>query len=249
MSELLTEDLKGLTVVSIEGDDIAVVDGLVRDGDDVLALQLVKTGLFGGSMDEILPAAHVVGVGPDAVVVASAEPFVLPEDLAEVSGEIDILSQDRPRQDDEADRDGLRFTEARHRDVVSAEDGECVGRLDRFVVHPGERRVSSIRLDKVPDMHRYLSWHNIDDFGDVVTVARAKVLRLPDGPREERIRRDYGMLTKCVLSDSGHELGRIQDVAFDPADGRVTTIFLEEGGTVAGTRLRGIGPHAVIVAH
>ena len=59
MSDLLTEDLKGLTVVSTEGDDIAVVDGLVRDGDDVRALQLAKTGLFGGSMDEVLPLSLI----------------------------------------------------------------------------------------------------------------------------------------------------------------------------------------------
>ncbi len=246
MSELLTEDLKGLTVVSIEGDDIAVVDGLVRDGDDVLALQLVKTGLFGGSMDEVLPTAHIVGIGPDAVVVRDGEPFVLPEDLGEVTGEVDIASEASPRLDEDAG--GVRFTEARHRDVVSADDGECVGRLDRFVVHPTEQRVGSIRLDKVPDMHRYLSWRNIDDFGDEVTIPKGKVLRLPDGPREERIRRDYGMLTKCVLTETGHELGRIEDVAFDPQDGSLTTIHLEDGGAVDGARLLGIGPHAVVVA-
>ena len=81
MSVPLSEDCKGLTVVTIEGDDIAVVDGLVRDGDDVRALQLIKTGLFGGSMDEVLPVTAIRGIGPDAVVVETAEPFVLPEDL------------------------------------------------------------------------------------------------------------------------------------------------------------------------
>jgi uncharacterized protein YrrD len=249
VSSQLTEDLKGSTVVSIEGDDIAVVDGLVRDGDDVRALQLVKTGLFGGSMDEVLPAGHIIGIGPDAVVVATAEPFVLPEDLDEVDASVDILSEDAPTLDTDVDLgDAVLFSAARHRDVLSAADGECVGRLDRFVVHPTEQRVGSIRLDKVPDMHRYLSWHNIEDFGDVVTVADGNVLRLPDGPREERIRRDYGMVTKIVLTDTGHELGRITDVAFDPTDGSVTALVLEDG-TVAGDRVRGIGPHAVVVAH
>lgn len=249
MSDLLTEDLKGLTVVSTEGDDIAVVDGLVRDGDEVRALQLAKTGLFGGSMDEVLPASLVVGVGPDAVVVGSAEPFVLPEDLDEVTGEVDVVSEDSPRLDDVDGSGGLRFTEARHRDVVSAEDGECVGRVDRFVVHPSEQRVGSIRLDKVPDMHRYLSWRNIDEFGDEVTVAGSNVLRLPDGPREERIRRDYGMITKCVLTDTGHELGRIEDVAFDTDDGSLVALLLEGGDAVAGDRVIGVGPHAVVVGH
>ena len=249
MSVSLSEDLKGLAVVTIEGDDIAVVDGLVRDGDDVLALQLVKTGLFGGSMDEVLPIVAIRGIGPDAVVVDTAEPFVLPEELGEVEGDVEITTEDAPTLDEDVPPAGsVLFTEARHRDVISAEDGECVGRLDRFVVHPAEQRVGSIRLDKVPDMHRYLSWRNIEDFGDAVTVPSAKVLRLPDGPREERIRRDYGMLAKCVITDTGHELGRITDVAFDPTDGSLTGIVLEDGA-VAGRRVLGVGPHAVVVAH
>lgn len=248
MSDLLTEDLKGLTVVSTEGDDIAVVDGLVRDGDDVRALQLAKTGLFGGSMDEVLPVGCIVGIGPDAVMVGSAEPFVLPEDLDEVEAEADIVSEDAPTLD-EAPGTGLRFTEARHRDVISSDDGECVGRVDRFVVHPTEHRVWSIRLDKVPDMLRYLSWRNVDDFGDVVSVANSKVLRLPDGPREERIRRDYGMITKKVLTDTGHELDRIEDVTFDTDSGELVALLLEDGSVLTGSRVIGVGPYAVIVAH
>ena len=248
MSDLLTEDLKGLTVVSTEGDDIAVVDGLVRDGDEVRALQLAKTGLFGGSMDEVLPVGMIVGIGPDAVVVEGAEPFVLPEDLDEVDADVDIVSEDAPTLDEDPGT-GLRFTEARHRDVISADDGECVGRVDRFVVHPTEHRVWSIRLDKVPDMLRYLSWRNVDDFGETVGVASVKVLRLPDGPREERIRRDYGLLAKVVLTDTGHELDRIEDVTFDPTDGSLVALLLEDGTAVAGDRVIGVGPHAVVVAH
>lgn len=249
MSELLSEECKGLTVVTVAGDDIAVVDGLVRDGDDVIALQLIKTGLFGGSMDEVLPVVAIQGIGPDAVVVASAESLVLPEELDEVEGTVDIATDDAPRVDEGLPSAGAAlFSTTRHRDVTDS-DGECVGRVDRYVVHPTEQRIGSIRLDNVPDMLRYLSWRNIETFGEVVTVASAAVLRLPDGPREERIRRDFGMLTKCVLTDTGHELGRIEDVAFDPADGSLDALLLEDGRTVAGERVLGVGPHAVVVAH
>ena len=76
-----------------------------------------------------------------------------------------------------------------------------------------------------------------------------KVLRLPDGPREERIRRDYGLLAKVVLTDTGHELDRIEDVTFDPTDGSLVALLLEDGTAVAGDRVIGVGPHAVVVAH
>lgn len=260
MSDLqLDEDLKGLVVVSVEGDDVAVVDGLVRDGDDVLALALIKTGLFGGAMDEVLPVGAIVGIGPDAVVVPSPDVFVLREGDEERAGLADledpadasgILSEDTPDIDDDLRDDvSVLFTEARQRRVVTTADEEAVGRIDRFVVDPDEQRVGSFRLDNVADMKRYLSYRNIEDFGDEqVTVAHAKVLRLPDGPREEKIRRDYGMLHKRILTDTGHELGKVVDVAFDPADGSITAIVLEDG-EVAGDRLLGVGPYAVVVAN
>lgn len=257
MSDLqLDEDLKGRVVVSIEGDDVAAVDGLVREGDDVIALALAKTGLFGGAMDEILPVGAIIGIGPDAVVVPSADAFVLrdefdeQEDLAALTDASGILSEDAPDIDDDLQDDvTVLFTEARQREVVSAADDEAVGRIDRFVVQPGEHRVGSFRLDNVADMKRYLSYRNVDDFGDdQVTVANAKVLRLPDGQREEKIRRDYGMLGKRILTDTGHELGKVVDVAFDPADGSITAVVLEDG-EVAGDRLLGVGPYAVVVAH
>jgi uncharacterized protein YrrD len=247
---LLDEDLKGRVVVSVDGDDVAVVDGLVRDGDDVTALTLAKTGLFGGSMDEVLPVGAIVGIGPDAVLITTGDAFVVREELAEVATTADILSEEAPDVGDDAQDDvSVLFTEARQREVVSDDDGEAVGRIDRFVVDPGEQRVGSFRLDNVADMKRYLSYRNIDDFGeDRVTVPTAGVLRLPDGPREERIRRDFGMLGKRILTDTGHELGKVVDVAFDPGDGAVTAVVLEDG-EVAGDRLRGVGPYAVVVAH
>ena len=257
MSDLqLDEDLKGRVVVSIQGDDVAAVDGLVRDGDDVIALALAKTGLFGGAMDEILPVGAIIGIGPDAVVVARAEDFVLRDefeerdDLEALTDASGILSEDAPDVDDDLQDDvSVLFTAARQREVVSAADDEAVGRIDRFVVHPDEHRVGSFRLDNVADMKRYLSYRNVDDFGDDhVTVRNANVLRLPDGPREEKIRRDYGMLGKRILTDTGHELGKVVDVAFDPGDGSITAVVLEDG-EVAGDRLLGVGPYAVLVAH
>ena len=163
--------------------------------------------------------------------------------------EWDRLPLPRIASDDLQDDVSVLFTEARQRKVVSAADDEAVGRIDRFVVHPDEQRVGSFRLDNVPDMKRYLSYRNVEEFGEEqVTVPNGNVLRLPDGPREEKIRRDYGMLGKRILTDTGHELGKVVDVAFDAADGSITAIVLEDG-EVAGDRLRGVGPYAVVVAH
>lgn len=247
---LLDEDLKGRPVITIEGDDVAQVSGLAREGDAVVALTLAKTGIFGGAMDEVLPLSAIEGVGPDAVVVASIEVFTLPEELPEGQSSADVRATDEPTTGGaERGANAMLFSEARTRKVVTSADGEAVGRIDRFVVDPEEKRIGSFRLDNVSDMKRYLSWRNIETFGpEQVTVPSAKVLRLGDGPREEKIRRDYGMLGKRILTDAGHELGKVTDVAFDPSDGRITAVVLEDQ-EIPGDRLLGVGPYAVVVAH
>lgn len=243
---LRDEDLQGRLVVSISGEDVAQVRGVLEQDDEVVAITLGKTGLFGGDLEEVLPTTGVRGLGPDAVVVDSPEAFLAPEDLngarAEVVGSDEPAIEEVTRGEHE-----VLFTEARGRDVVSDADGEVVGCIDRFVVDPDTSRISSFRLNSVSDMKRYLSWRDVAAFGPVVRVADAGVLRLPDGEREERIRRDYGMLGKRIITDTGHELGKVTDVAFDPEDGTLTCLVLEDR-ELPGDRLLGVGPYAVVVA-
>ena len=141
----------------------------------------------------------------------------------------------------------IRFGEARKRDVVSTADAETVGRVKYFVIDPEQQRISSLRLDGVKGDDRYVSWDALGSFGqDVVTIPDAGALRPADGPREEGVRKEFGVLGKRVLSDAGRELGEVQDVEFDPETGRVTTL-LTEREQVSGERLRGIGSYAVVV--
>jgi hypothetical protein len=53
-------------------------------------------------------------------------------------------------------------------------------------------------------------------------------------------------LGRRVLDDAGDELGRLADLEID-ATGRVDTILLDDGRTIAGTALRAVGSYAVIV--
>jgi sporulation protein YlmC with PRC-barrel domain len=49
-----------------------------------------------------------------------------------------------------------------------------------------------------------------------------------------------------VLTEHGHFLGKVRDVEFDPANGRITSLMLKEA-FVDGERLLGIGSYAVVV--
>lgn len=141
----------------------------------------------------------------------------------------------------------IRFNEAHKRDVVSTGDAETLGRVKHFVVDPEQQRVVSLRLDGVKGDDHYVSWDALASFGqDVVTVPGAGALRPADGPREEGVRKEYGVLGKRVLSDAGRALGEVSDVEFDQETGRITAL-LTGSEQIAGDRLRGIGSYAVVV--
>ena len=141
----------------------------------------------------------------------------------------------------------MRVKETRKRDVVATADAETIGRVADFVIDPDQVRVSALRLDKVEGDDEYVSWDDLQAFGqDVVTVPSRDVLRPAAGPREEKVGKDFGVLGKRVLTDAGRELGEVTDIEFDPETGTVTAL-LTEREQVAGDRLRGIGSYAVVV--
>jgi sporulation protein YlmC with PRC-barrel domain len=244
--DLDAHEITGRCVVAVTGHDVAAIDGELRGDDgELLGWTLAKRSLFGGGLDVVLPASRVIGIGPDAVVIRDEDRLVPQEELVELAGE------DAPEVDDEAPTPvaptaTATFNDARYRDVLCS-DGHQIGRVDRFVIDPDARTIGSLRLDGVTGLERYVSWRVLEAFGDdAVTVEDERVLRLEDGPREKGSRRAYTALGKCVLDDNGRELGTVEDVEFDPTDGRITALNLGDD-TIDGSRLRGIGPHAVVV--
>lgn len=141
----------------------------------------------------------------------------------------------------------MRVKETRKRDVVSTADAETVGRVADVVVDPDPARIVALRLDKVAGDARYVSWQDLQAFGqDVVTIPSHDVLRQPENDRERKVGKDFAVLGKRVLTDAGRELGTVSDVEFDPETGRVTAL-LTDREQIDGARLRGIGTYAVVV--
>jgi len=141
----------------------------------------------------------------------------------------------------------MRFSDARKRDVVATDTAETIGRVDALVVDPERARVSAVRLAKVDGDDPFVSFDDLVAFGqDVVTVPSADVLRGPLDDRERGVAKDYAVLGKRVLDDSGREHGEVQDVEFDPEDGAVRALVTGRG-EIAGGRLLGVGSYAVIV--
>lgn len=144
----------------------------------------------------------------------------------------------------------MRFSEAKGRKVVSTSTADTVGKVDRLIVDPATKSVAALELKKTSQASG-LAWANITSFGtDAVTVAAEDKLAAHSEEIEVLAAKDRRILGKMVLDNAGDELGTVKDVDFDPSNGVITSLLLEDGNLpeVPGSRLIGIGSYAVIVA-
>ena len=146
----------------------------------------------------------------------------------------------------------MRFREAHGRKVVSADNAESIGRVDAFVVDPGTRSISGLRLGKVGKVRgdaTFVSWADVTFGADAVIVASSDRLRPAQDETEARAgSKELQPIGKLVLDDSGTALGKIEDVEVDPASGAILELDLGDSGAIAGDRLVGLGAYAVVVA-
>nr|WP_269810276.1 PRC-barrel domain-containing protein [Kineosporia rhizophila] len=123
-----------------------------------------------------------------------------------------------------------------------------VGRVEAPIIDPATQRVVGFRVKKSKGPGDVLLWSALAGLGpDAITVASTDKVAEPPEELKERSGRKLDVLKRPVLTEHGHPLGKIRDVEFDPADGRVTSLLLKDT-FVDGGRLLGIGRYAVVVA-
>lgn len=140
----------------------------------------------------------------------------------------------------------MLFSEVSGRKVVSTGTAETVGRVDDFVIDPSTRSVIALELKKT-DTGDTLTWASLTAVGaDAVTVADASAIRDADGRVAELSGKDHRALGKRVLTMLGDEIGKVEDVDFDPATGALTALIVGSQELPGGS-LIGIGSYAVVV--
>ncbi len=142
----------------------------------------------------------------------------------------------------------MRFTDCAGRRVLDTSDATTAGKVAALLVDPGTQRVVAVTVKRKGDAD-VLRWPALTSFGpDAVTVAGPDAFSRSDERLDALASKAGALLGKRVLTDAGDEAGKVQDVDFDPEDGTVLTL-LTSAGDVAGSRLRGVGSYAVVVAH
>ncbi len=142
----------------------------------------------------------------------------------------------------------MRFSEATGRKIVSTTSAETVGKIGGFVVDPQRRAVVALECKKT-DSGDILLWSDIVGFGaDAITVNDAGAITEAPAGIDTLLGKVHHLLGKRILSSTGDELGKVDDVEFDPESGVVEALIYAEG-RIAGARLIGVGSYAVVVAH
>jgi sporulation protein YlmC with PRC-barrel domain len=141
----------------------------------------------------------------------------------------------------------MLFSQAKNHKVVSASTADTVGKVTRFVVDPTTRSVVALRLKKTEEGD-FLRWSDLTAFGaDAVTVTDDT--RIGDGGPDVQALDDkaHRVLGKRVLTTGGDELGKLEDVDFDPETGALTSLVVGDGAPIAASLLVGVGSYAVVV--
>jgi sporulation protein YlmC with PRC-barrel domain len=141
----------------------------------------------------------------------------------------------------------IRFSDIAGNPVMDTSTATTVGRVEAPISDPATHRIVGFRVKKSKGPGDVLLWEALAGLGpDALTVSSAEqVADAPDGLKE-RSGKKLDVLKRRVLTEHGHPLGKVRDIEFDPADGRVTSLLLKDS-FVDGTRLLGIGKYAVVV--
>jgi uncharacterized protein YrrD len=94
-----------------------------------------------------------------------------------------------------------------------------------------------------------VDWDQISGFGpDAVMVGDEGALRAPADDRE-RLAADgkLGLVGKRALSETGNELGTVDDVTFDPDTGALDALRIA-GREIPASTLLGSGSYAAVLA-
>jgi len=142
----------------------------------------------------------------------------------------------------------MRMAELRKRPVVDLSSARRVARVADVAVDPATGRVVGLRLAK-SEGGDWVDWSGVHGVGaDAVTVSSLAALRSAGDAEKEALARTAKALKRRVLSDRGVELGTLRDLELDESTGVVAGVVLDDGRSLPGEALLGMGRYATVVA-
>ncbi len=139
------------------------------------------------------------------------------------------------------------FREATGRKVISRASARDLGSVGHLLVDAERRLIAAVIVGR-GKRAQLVDWAHVSGFGpDAVMVSDEGALRSPLDDRE-RAAADgkLELIGRRALTETGNELGTLNDVTFDPVTGVVETLQIGDREIPAGSLL-GSGRYAVVL--
>lgn len=139
------------------------------------------------------------------------------------------------------------FRRAVGRKVLSRASAEDLGVVNHLLVDAQQRQITAVIIGRGKKA-QLVEWAQLSGFGpDAVMVSDEGALRPPVDDREEAAADgQLEMVGKRVLTDTGNELGTIDDVTFDSDTGALESLQIDDRDIPAAALL-GSGSYAAVV--
>jgi sporulation protein YlmC with PRC-barrel domain len=137
----------------------------------------------------------------------------------------------------------MLFSQALGLPVISAADATTLGKVADLTIDAPGAAIAALRLSGASGRTDVLAWNAVESVGKDAVIARPPVAT---DPVRGALPAHHHALGSRVLTEHGTEHGTVKDIAFDPATGRILTLYTALG-EISGTRLLGLGSYAVVV--
>lgn len=141
-----------------------------------------------------------------------------------------------------------RFADVDGKPVLSRDSAEELGRVTGVAIALDPPRVTSLVV-RSGRKTGVVARARVTSFGpDAIVVGSDDAWHQPTTDDEEHAADGRSVpVGKRVLTDGGNALGTVSDGEFDPGDGSVVAVFVQDR-PIDAQRLRGLGPYALVVA-
>lgn len=156
----------------------------------------------------------------------------------------------------EAHGDGsvlMVLTQLLGRAVIDAADATRLGAVEGLVLSAsrGSRgRIAALRLRDAKSEHEIIAWGDLHALGPdavIVTADRTASASTTAASLRTASSGSQDLLGRRLLTELGQDIGTLDDLTFDTGTGHVERLASSRGEQLAGERLIGVGPYALIV--
>ncbi len=133
----------------------------------------------------------------------------------------------------------MLFSEARGLPVLTLDDAQELGAVKALTVDAASGVVTHVRVRGPHRKETVLPWGALHALGPDAVLVRSAAAPAEVPPHHE-------LPGLRILTETGDQVGTVQDVAFEPGTGRLEAV-LTAHGDLPPDRLLGLGAHALVV--